>query len=266
MDRIGYIGGSDAMRIMAGDWVNLYLEKTGAKQPEDLSGNFQVQLGKHTEEFHIDWVMNKLGYSYSMPKDTWKSNKYFYMQGHFDAWIHELQTFIEVKHSNEWMSASDKARYYMPQLQHYLYISECPFCYFSVIRGNQDPEYVTVKADDEYQAQLIERIKLFWWHIENKTAPIGDEVPVSEQEADRKLAEKVPVNNLKKIDMTKNNQWAVYAKQYIETASYVDQHEEAKKALKELVTPNIGEAYGHGVTIKRDKRGSLRFTTKGEDE
>jgi len=266
MDRLEYIGGTDSQRIMAGDWVNLYLEKTGAKQPEDLLSNFQVQLGKHTEQFHINWVMNKLGYNWSVVNELKTSKRIPYMAGHLDGWIDNLETFIEVKHSNEWMSASDKARYYMPQLQHYLFITSCPFCYFSVIRGNQDPEYITVKADQEYQDRLIERVKLFWWHLENKTQPLGDEVPLSEQELDKKLAEKVPVNNLKVIDMTFNNQWTVYAKQYLDTQPYVEQHEDAKKALKFLVTPEIGEAYGHGITIKRDKRGSLRFTTKGEEE
>ena len=34
MDRLGYIGGTDSQRIMAGDWVNLYREKKGLKQPD----------------------------------------------------------------------------------------------------------------------------------------------------------------------------------------------------------------------------------------
>jgi len=158
MNRLGYIGGTDAQRIMAGDWINLYLEKTGAKQPEDLSGNFQVALGKYTEIFHIDWVMKKLGYQWRAKNDLIVSKTIPYMAGHLDGWIEDIDTFIEVKHTNEWMSAADKARYYMPQLQHYLFITEKDFCYFSVIRGNHDPEYVTIKADPDYQHDLVERI------------------------------------------------------------------------------------------------------------
>lgn len=264
MDRLGYIGGTDSQRIMAGDWVNLYREKKGLKQPDDLSANFQVALGKYTEIFHIDWVMKKLGYQWRAKNDLIVSKTIPYMAGHLDGWIEDLNTFIEVKHTNEWMSAAEKARYYMPQLQHYLFITEKDFCYFSVIRGNHDPEYVTIKADPDYQHDLIERIKLFWWHIENNTEPLGDEMSQGQIEYANKLAEKVPVNNLKKIDMTSNNQWSVFAKQYLETISQVEIHDEAKQCLKDLVTSDIGEAYGHGVTIKRDKRGSLRFTTKGE--
>ena len=35
MNRLGFIGGSDARRIMEGDWHALWLEKTGQQQPAD---------------------------------------------------------------------------------------------------------------------------------------------------------------------------------------------------------------------------------------
>jgi hypothetical protein len=36
-DRKQGIGGSDATRIYNGDWHDLYLEKIGEKEPDDLS-------------------------------------------------------------------------------------------------------------------------------------------------------------------------------------------------------------------------------------
>ena len=39
------IGGSDATRIMRGDWHTLWLEKTEKQEPEDLSRVLPVQLG-----------------------------------------------------------------------------------------------------------------------------------------------------------------------------------------------------------------------------
>lgn len=266
MERQGYIGGTDAMRIMAGDWKNLYREKMGLQEPVDLTDNFQVQLGKLTEQLHIEWVMKKLGYSWSAPKELFKSKAIPFMAGHLDGWIKDINTFIEVKHTNEWQTVSEKARYYMPQLQHYLYITEKTQCFFSVIRGNQDPDHVTVKADPDYQGRLIERIRGFWWHIENETEPMGDEVPLSEQEADKKLADNVPVDGLRKVDMGKNNQWVALSSTYLETADAAIKHDEAKKQLKELMASDIGEAYGNGIIIKRDKRGSLRFTKEGESK
>ena len=49
MDRTRGIGGSDATRIMRGDWLSLYNEKVGLTKPEDLSNVFRVQLGILTE-------------------------------------------------------------------------------------------------------------------------------------------------------------------------------------------------------------------------
>ena len=43
------IGGTDAIRIVEGKWKELWLEKTGQTEREDLSGVLPVQLGIFTE-------------------------------------------------------------------------------------------------------------------------------------------------------------------------------------------------------------------------
>ena len=48
MNRQGFIGGSDLYNIMQGNWHDLWLVKTGRKEPEDLSQVFRVQLGAFT--------------------------------------------------------------------------------------------------------------------------------------------------------------------------------------------------------------------------
>ena len=53
LDRSKGIGGSDANRIMRGDWHKLWLEKTGKQVPEDLSKNLAVQIGVITEPVNI---------------------------------------------------------------------------------------------------------------------------------------------------------------------------------------------------------------------
>ena len=55
MDRRNFIGGSDCVQIMHEDWLELWLVKTGRKEPEDLSEILPVQLGSFTEEFNLDW-------------------------------------------------------------------------------------------------------------------------------------------------------------------------------------------------------------------
>ena len=43
------IGGSDATRIMKGDWYNLYNEIKGFQKPEDLEWKVSVCIGQATE-------------------------------------------------------------------------------------------------------------------------------------------------------------------------------------------------------------------------
>ena len=52
MERKGFIGGSDCVKIMQGNWLELWQVKTGRIEPEDLSRNIAVQMGIQTEEFN----------------------------------------------------------------------------------------------------------------------------------------------------------------------------------------------------------------------
>src|SRR5262249_7068979 len=62
--RSSFIGGSDA-RIISSDYepalVRLWREKRGEAEPEDLSGNLIVQLGRATEELNRSWYERNTG-------------------------------------------------------------------------------------------------------------------------------------------------------------------------------------------------------------
>lgn len=49
------ISATDARRIMRGDGIQLWKEKKGLVQPEDLSGVLRVQMGVVTEAFNLCW-------------------------------------------------------------------------------------------------------------------------------------------------------------------------------------------------------------------
>jgi len=61
-----FIGGSDARIIMGSDeaaLVQLWREKRGEAEPQDLSGNLIVQLGTATEELNRTWYERNTGRS-----------------------------------------------------------------------------------------------------------------------------------------------------------------------------------------------------------
>ena len=63
-DRRYFIGGSDARTIMGDDeaaLIRLWKEKRGEVEPEDLSGNLIVQLGRATEKLNRRWYQANSG-------------------------------------------------------------------------------------------------------------------------------------------------------------------------------------------------------------
>ena len=55
MKRTGFIGGSDCVKIMQGDWYDLWQIKTGKITSPDLNDNLAVRMGSYTESFNMQW-------------------------------------------------------------------------------------------------------------------------------------------------------------------------------------------------------------------
>lgn len=251
------VGSSDAKRIVDGDWLRLYEEKVGLREPDDLSGVFRVQLGIYTESFHLDWLERKYDCRISRPMSREYCADFPLMFAHLDGWHDQRGLPVETKHSSSDARLRDKAVYYMPQLQHTMAVTNAPALLFSVIAGNSEPEWCEVARNDEYIAELQGLITSFWWHVENKVPP---EITPSAKLAEvQKIGATVPIDGLRAYDMTGDNQWASHAADYAAHMAAAKVFEDAKAGLKALVPADACECSGHGITIKRDKRGSLRF-------
>ena len=90
MDRTLGIGGSDAKRIIEGDWHTLWLEKTKRVEPVDLSDVLPVQMGITTEKLNIDWLEKALvneGYKDTEIKRDVTLEQKDFMMSHLDEHI-----------------------------------------------------------------------------------------------------------------------------------------------------------------------------------
>ena len=258
LDRHLGLGGSDAKRVIEGDWHSLYLEKVGEVEPVDLTDVFRVQLGIYTEPFHIKWLNKYHGLEIEECMERIFHPDHDFMFCHLDGWDKKDDTFVEVKHSNGRASARDSALYYMPQLQHSLACTGKKHCHFSVIAGNDDPERVIVDRNQEYIDKLIAMETSFWWHVTNKVPP--EITPVGTQQKIARIGATTPIDGLRAYDMGKSNAWAEQAAAYTSNEAAAKAFETAKAELKGLVPDDASEASGHGITIKRDRRGALRFS------
>ena len=268
-DRTNGIGGTDAVKIMAGDWVDLWMEKTKRRHPMPLDDVFRVQLGRHTEAFHLGWISKRqkiqIWLSDSIPgqwgDDTitgepWRHKDYTFMYATLDGWDFDNDTHLEVKHCGSHATVRDRADYYMAQIQHQLAITQRPWCWFSIIAGNEEPATVKIDRNDEYISRLIEMEQTFWWHVQRDVKP--DILPTGKLDAAAGLIGEILVGGFKEdMDMSRHNRWAELAQEYRALRPLKQQYDELCTELKTLIPADRKRVFGHGVQIIRDKAGRL---------
>jgi predicted phage-related endonuclease len=245
MNRIGFIGGSDMRRIMEGDWISLWEEKTGRKQPDDLSDVLPVQLGTFTEQFNIYWFVSQTG-------------KQVYNSQHG---LVEGVTPIECKHTYDNNTIDNVLKQYMPQIQFYMWVGNYTECYLSVLFGNRRWESVRVSRADDYVERMRVHLRTFWQLVVDDTPPAeADEVYGNNVVSLN--TDKIPVNDMVKRDASGDNEFISRCHDYIEQQGNAQLFESAKADLKAMVGDDEREVYCDLLTIKRDKRGSLRIAVK----
>ena len=117
----------------------------------------------------------------------------------------------------------------------------------SVFFGNHKWEMFEVNLDDLYSDILIGAEENFWKCVREKTPPFATKVSS-------------PIDAVRRVDMTGSNAWANYAVQLQSNSTAKKLYDDAVANLKKLVEDDVAEAYGHGIRIKRDKRGALRIS------
>lgn len=263
-DRTGYIGGTDAKRILDGDWYILYEEKLGIRQPEDLTHKFNVQLGIYTESFHADWLHTYHQLDVAEPTNEQVSHaQYPYMRARIDRWLDCKQTFLELKHTNERATPDSLLEWYLPQLAHYCNVMGVNSCWLSAITGNQEPQPFEVRPSREYREELLGHMIRFWWHVENKVPP--EIIPKNALHRTRNKLSDTQLNGMRVVDMTGSNEWATHAQTWLDTKDAHAAHEAAKKGIKEMVPDNARIATGYGVTVKRSRANALLISEANKE-
>lgn len=260
MNRSNYIGSSDAKRILDGDWFALYQEKIGERPAEDLIHNFPVQLGIYTERFHIGWLNRHCGFDIAQEPTMHRMSGHPQIGANLDGWSQTHNTFVEVKHSNGRADRNSMVDWYQPQIAHMCNVTGCASGILSYIAGNQAPDWFTIEPSQRYRDALLEMELAFWWHIENREPPNVTPIAAARVEEIRRAVKEVKLDGMRTVDMNLNNQWAVHATDYLLNEGAAQVFERAKKGLKEMVEPDVREARGMGICIKRSKAGSLTIS------
>src|SRR6516162_8921206 len=252
-NRQGFIGGSDARIIMSDDeaaLIRLWREKRGEIEPEDLSGNLIVQLGRATEELNRRWYETNTGQVLSDVERQVRHPALRWMAATLDGRVEATGAVFEAKFMLPWsFSEEGAAEKYMPQLQHNMWVTNAKDAVLSIITGGGKWVEITIVADSLYQHLLLTAEKKFWRCVESGEPPrlFGVEPPRPRIEA------------VRIIDMSSSNAWAEFANVFRRTREAYLEHENAKRELKDLMPEDAKEAIGHGVRAKRSKSGAVSF-------
>jgi predicted phage-related endonuclease len=252
-DRRSFIGGSDARIIMGTDeaaLVRLCREKRGEIEPEDLSENLIVQLGKVTEDLNRRWYERNTGHVIRDVQRRVLHPVHIWMAATLDGLVDLGGTVFEAKFMLPWtFSEEAAAEKHMAQLQHNMWVTNSCSAVLSIITGGGKWVEMTVHADPLYQHLLVTAEKKFWRCVQTGEPPrlFGVEPPRPRLEA------------VRVVDMSASNSWAEWTAIYRRTRSAHQEHEGAKGELKKLVPEDAKEAIGHSLRAKRSKSGAISF-------
>ena len=255
--REDFIRGSDMVSLMQGKWEELWKIKTGLLGRKDLSNEFNVRLGSFTEIFNLQWLQEYYKYDFVPQSAYTKMYGSIKLQGTLDGEDRDQNIGVECKHTHSRNDMDYMLDYYMPQMQFYLYISGLPHMVFSVIFGNKH-ECVVVSANKEYQADMLDKIKDFWEYVTHDTQPQDYEVKVKQS-----IKDNVAINGKVKRDASSSNSFSIAVMEYFHNQDAAKLFEQAKKDIKAEMKDNESEIYNEFVSVKKDKRGSIRITKKG---
>jgi predicted phage-related endonuclease len=256
-----FIGGSDA-RIIMGDsenaLVQLWREKRGEVEPEDLSGNLIVQLGVVTEDLNRRWYEANTGQVIIDIQRQVRHPALRWMAATLDGRVQGSEAVFEAKFMLPWSFSEEAAAgKYMPQLQHNMWVVAARTAVLSIITGGGKWVEIKVHADPLYQHLIVTAERKFWRCVESGEPPslFGVEPPKPRIEA------------VRIVDMSSSNAWAEFAAIFAQTQPAYLEHEKAKTELKTLVPEDAQQAIGHGVRAKRSKSGAITFELlKAEDD
>lgn len=240
--RVGVLMGGDPQKIH-----DLWREMTGDPSyvPEDLSDVWPVQLGSHTESLHLDWIQKRLVEPVTRRGEVVTAKGNEWAAATLDGWLDKVP--VECKHVGAYQKPDDIRARYQAQLHWQMMVTNTKKCVLSVIYGASEPVQEIVDFNEEYGAELAKRAEQFMHCVETLTPPVA--LP--------EVAAPVKIETYRKVDMSGSNSWAEHATIWITNKLTAKLFEIATKELKTLVEIDVGEAFGAGVIVTRNKAGSL---------
>jgi len=279
------ISGSDARRIMAGEGLAVWEEKTGRRARKDLSFFLPAMIGLATEGANRAYYKHKTGRTVYDPRPTGassvnlaynaigedklgvklQSRAFKWLTGHLDGIVNDAATggaddwgVFESKHTgalSEWNPPEAVVERNFWQGAHYCLLTGFQWIDFSCFYGLSDWQTFRVRPSEDELTTLLGTLNRFQKCLLDDTPPEGG-AKVEAPRIDPKRA--YTEADLRTWPCA--NAWAAEAGVAVETWEAAEQHEAALVALKSLELPEDAKTVeGFGIVMGIAKNGAKRI-------
>lgn len=192
------IGGSDIGVIMGlspyKSVLQLWMEKTGQREPDDLSGNNKVRMGKKLEPVLAECFEEDTGLKVRRV-GLLQHDDFPWAMASIDRMIVGKNELLEIKTAGAFMGKNwqgdEMPDTYYCQIQWYMFVSGCERAHVYCLIGGQEPVYKLVERNQETINYMLLKAKDFWAMVEAKVMP-----PIDGSEATGELLKEMyPVGN-----------------------------------------------------------------------
>lgn len=181
-DRKGFIGGSDIAAVMGvSRWktpLQLWAEKTGSVEPEDISDKEYVELGTELEEFIAKRFEKKTGLKVRRAPYHYVHSEYPFMMCQVDRLVTGTEDLLEVKNASAWKAKEWEGEEipieYILQVSWQLMVTGRKTGYIAVLIGGNKFIWKKIEADQELFDKMTESAKTFWKMVEDRIPPVAE--------------------------------------------------------------------------------------------
>lgn len=176
-DREKYIGGSDVGTILGVNQFKspyeLYLEKTGQIEKENLDDKLQIKLGHKMEQVVAELYEEETGKKTQMANKSFTCKEYPFLRGHIDRKILKEKRGLEIKTTSSYNKTNYKdgeippTHYY--QCMFYMMITGMHKWDICTLRDNRQLYITTVEWDSDIAEDMLDKLIEFWNCVETKT-------------------------------------------------------------------------------------------------
>jgi len=243
IDRAKFIGGSDIASVMGlSPWksaLQLWAEKTGKIQPDDLSNNEAVELGTELEDFVAKKFERKTGLKVRRSPKYYVHKDYPHFRAQVDRLVQGTDELLECKTTSAWKEkewdGEDIPEHYICQVMWQLGITGRKVGHIAVLIGGQKFRYKKIEFDQELFDAQIEAANKFWDCVQTDTQPEAVGLDNSF------IVDLYPDNNDQIQQMDEFNARIALLMQLKNTISEtIQQKEEIEAGIKQVIGENLG--------------------------